>query len=70
MYLPEITDLETSRDMIEEFKGYNHNIRCADGEFYDMNNLSAYDYPVLSTRPLRGLVAELNNPHGIVSKKA
>ena len=69
MYLPEITDLETSRDMIEEFKGYNHNIRCADGEFYDMNNLSAYDYPVLSTRPLRGLVAELDNPHGIVSKK-
>lgn len=54
MKYPTLTELNTSRDMIDVFKGYNHNLRIGDGEFYDMTNLTSADYPVLSPRPKRG----------------
>ena len=37
----------------ERFLGYDHNLELADGEFYDMENLSADEYPLLSPRPRR-----------------
>ena len=50
---PTLTEQVTSRDFIEAFGGYNHNIRIGEGEFYDMKNLTSTNYPVLSTRPQR-----------------
>lgn len=69
MYLPTLNSKNTSREMIEEFKGYNHRIRCNENEFYNMKNLSGDNYPVLSTRKKRGLIKKLEQPQGIISKK-
>ena len=70
MLYPELRELETSREMIDVFKGYNHNLRIGSGEFYDMKNLSSQYYPVLSPRPQRGLyyTHPTNVPHGLISK--
>ena len=54
MKLPILQELPTSREMIDVFGGYNHNLRIGEGEFYDMKNLTSSDYPVLSPRPQRG----------------
>ena len=54
MALPQIPNICRSRDYIQEFRGYNHNLRIAENEFYDELNLSADNYPVLSTRKSRG----------------
>ena len=55
MKYPTLTELNTSREMIDVFRGYNHNLRIGEGEFYDMTNLTSNDYPVLSPRPQRGV---------------
>ena len=56
MYAPKLYDLEVGRDTIQEFKGYNHNLRIGDNEFYDMKNLTGKYYPLLSPRAKRGVV--------------
>ena len=55
MKYPVLQELATSRDMVDVFKGYNHNLRIGAGEFYDMTNLTSDDYPVLSPRHQRGV---------------
>lgn len=45
-----------ARQVIDTFRGYNHNLRIGSGEFYEMENLTSDDYPVLSTRRKRGFV--------------
>lgn len=50
MRYPTLTQLPTSRDMVDVFGGYNHNLRIRDGEFYDMQNLTGEHYPILSPR--------------------
>lgn len=77
MRLPKLTELSTSRVLIDAFGGYNHNLRIGDGEFYDMTNLTSSDYPVLSPRPKRGVYSvkddegneiRIANPQGIIAK--
>ena len=68
MKLSYLNELPATRDMIDVFKGYNHNLRIGDGEFYDMKNLTSQDYPVLSPRPKRGIYASLEKPNGLISK--
>ena len=41
MLAPQLTETEKQTMMTEVFLGYNHNLELADGEFYDMENLSA-----------------------------
>lgn len=48
--LPYINKIQKTRDFQTQFLGLNHTDNCADGEFYDMNNLSSDLYPILSTR--------------------
>lgn len=43
------------------FGGLRHTVNCADGELYDMENLSARFYPVLATRPKRWKGPTLTN---------
>ena len=50
-----LTEIPSSRSMIDVFGGYNHNIRISDAEFYDMKNLTSSHYPVLSSRDKRGI---------------
>ena len=53
MKLSPLNIIRTSQDTITTFKGYNHNFRIDDSEFYDMQNLSSDEYPLLSVRPKR-----------------
>lgn len=53
MLAPQLTETEKQTMMTEVFLGYNHNLELADGEFYDMENLSADAYPLLAPRPRR-----------------
>ena len=70
MKLPTLKELNTSREMVDVFKGYNHNLRIGAGEFYDMKNLSSDNFPILSPRPKRGIYATPNKPLGLVAKDA
>lgn len=54
--------------MVDTFKGYNHNLRISDGEFFDMKNLTADHYPVLSPRGNRGVYASPTSPSGLIAK--
>lgn len=52
---PMLNEMNTSRDFVETFGGYNHNLRIGEGEFYDMKNMTSSHYPILATRAKRGL---------------
>lgn len=56
--------------MVDIFQGYNHNLRIRDGEFYDMQNMSSDNFPVLSPRGKRGLYAGPSNALGMIEKDA
>lgn len=68
MKYPKLKEIPASRELVDVFKGYNHNLRIGDGEFYDMINLSSDNYPLLSPRPQRGIYAIPENPQGIAAK--
>lgn len=52
----------------ETFAGRTHKLKIAANDFYETENLSTDEYPMLSSRPLRGTVARLTNPTGLISK--
>jgi hypothetical protein len=68
MLYPKLKKLPQTRDMVDVFKGYNHNLRIGEGEFYDMKNLSSDNYPILSHRPKRGTFASPALPQGMIAK--
>ena len=68
MKLSKLQELPTSRQLIDAFGGYNHNLRIGEGEFYDMKNLTSADYPVLSPRSKRGIYEVPKKPQGMVAK--
>lgn len=62
----------SSRELVENFGGYNHNLRIAENEFYDMTNLSPDYLPALSPRKRRGVHAYPSQgthyPNGLIAK--
>ena len=70
MLYPTLNEQATSRQMVDTFRGYNHNLRIADGEFYDMQNMTADYYPVLSPRGKRGMLQTAGRAQGLISKDA
>lgn len=70
MKYPLLNELPVTREMIDSFGGYNHNLRIGAGEFYDMENLTSAHYPVLSPRPRRGIFATPERPQGLIAKDA
>jgi hypothetical protein len=40
MQYPKLKELNTSRQIVDTFLGYNHNLRIDDGEFFDMQNMT------------------------------
>lgn len=70
MDYPTLMELNTSRQMVDVFRGYNHNLRIADGEFHDMKNMTSDYYPVLSPRGKRGIYASPAAPQGLIAKDA
>lgn len=68
MWLPELKRISVSRQMIDTFGGYNHNLRIGDGEFFDMKNMTSDYYPVLSPRGKRGVYAVPAHCTGMIAK--
>ena len=68
MRYPTLTEQDVSRQMVDTFKGYNHNLRISDGEFFDMENMTSDFYPVLSPRAKRCVFPEAVNPQGLIAK--
>ena len=67
MYFPQYNDVPRSREMTAVFGGYNHRLSCAEGEFYDMKNMTTDYYPILSPRKKRGKAWELGACRGMAS---
>ena len=59
---------KSTRQIVDVFRGYNHNFRISDGEFYDMENLCSDEYPLLTPRKPRGIYTKTTAPMGMVSK--
>ena len=55
MEYPTLNVKQKSRQMSDAFRGYNHNLRIDDSEFYDMKNMTSDYYPVLAPRKQRGI---------------
>ena len=70
MKYPKLRVQQESRQMVDTFKGYNHNLRISMGEFFDMKNMTSDYYPVLSPRGKRGVYASPNKPTGLIAKDA
>ena len=70
MRYPTLYSKDSSRQMVDTFKGYNHNLRIGDGEFFDMKNMTSDYYPVLSPRGKRGVYASPNKANGLIAKDA
>jgi len=69
-YLPGLQETATSRILTEVFSGYDHNLKIAEGAWFEEENLSSDSYPLFSPRKRRGIMQQLNNPQGIISKDA
>lgn len=70
MFYPKLAAGRQQTLTTEAFGGYDHNLELADGEFYDMENLSADEYPLLAPRPRRGTAQEIEGVQGILAKDA
>lgn len=72
MYYPSLKEDNNSRSTVDTWLGYNHTRKISSGEFYDMENLSTDQYPLLSPRKARTLLTNYeweeneSNMRGIV----
>lgn len=69
MEYPYLQDITRYREMTTNFGGYNHQLSCQDGQFYNMKNMTSKYYPALSPRGNRGIVKRFINPQGILDKE-
>lgn len=69
MYYPKLNEVSRYREMTTVFGGYNHQISCGEGQFFDMKNMTSQYFPVLSPRQNRGIVKSFTNPQGILDKE-
>ena len=69
MLLPQVNEVSAGKSTMVDFKGYNHKLFIADGEFYDMKNMTADYYPLLSPRKPRGTHQFLVKPNGLFAKE-
>ena len=69
MFFPKLQELDVRREMTTMFGGYNHQISCQEGQFFDMKNMTAKYYPTMSPRVQRGVLNQLTNPQGIIDKE-
>ena len=66
MRLPQASYKNRGTTFIQQFLGYDHNLRTQAGEFYDMNNMAMDNYPVISTRQgEEDMLALYGNPNGL-----
>lgn len=70
MNYPYLNEMETKRKITDNFRGYNHNLKIARNEFFDMKNMSSAKYPLISPRRKRGIYARPENARGLIAKDA
>ena len=68
MKYPTFAVPSSSRNMVDVFKDYNHNLRIGKGEFFDMKNMTSDYYPILAPRGNRGVYAAPATPGGLIAK--
>lgn len=66
--MPIIQEGSTYREITQNFYGYDHKEKIADGEFYDTQNLTTAYYPLFAVRKKRGFVKDLYAPGGLIDK--
>ena len=69
MKFPILNNTSQYREMTSVFGGYNHQLSCQEGQFFDMKNMTSLYFPILSPRQRRGIVKSFNNPQGILDKE-
>lgn len=67
MLFPIMNEVSRYREMTTAFGGYNHQLSCEEGQFFDMKNMTSKYFPTLSPRDKRrhikhyaGIVSLLN----------
>lgn len=68
--LPYLREEPSGESMTSSFYGLNRNLKIADGEFYDMQNLTSDDAPVMEVRKRRGIptMTYQQNPMAIITR--
>ena len=69
MEIPILKAPPSSRQTVDTFYGYDHNLRISDGRFYEMENMTSDHFPVLCTRPVRGKYRTLAQPRALAAKE-
>ena len=69
MQFPILQEVTQYREMTNTFGGYNHQLSCQEGQFFDMKNMTTQYFPILSPRQNRGIVKSFVNPQGILDKE-
>lgn len=69
MRYPILKELPTSREIVDVFRGYNHNLRISNGEWFNMKNMTSDYYPVLSPRGKRGVYEKPASPQALIAKE-
>lgn len=68
MRLPEINQVAMAADYSIQFKGLCRKMYVGENQFYDMKNLCATNYPVMTPRAKRATVRQLANCRGIIAR--
>ena len=70
-YLPSLNEGVQARSVVEQFGGYNHNLRINEGEWYDDLNLTSDYFPMFARRkPRTQYRGDVADPQGILAKDA
>ena len=70
-YYPKLKQRATSRQIVDTFAGYNHNLKIKDGEFFETKNMTTQFYPMLANRAKRGrLDRSFTKLQAIIAKDA
>lgn len=68
MILPYLSPISRTRSVLYQFGGYCHTRTCSDGQFYEMQNLSAREVPLLCPRRQRGKIRQFSSPNGVFGR--
>ena len=69
-FLPNLSEGNQSRAVVDTFGGYNHNIKIGEGEWYDEQNLTSDYYPVFANRKPMSTYKIVNGVQNIIAKDA
>ena len=61
MFFPQVEENINTRGLITQWRGYNHNYSIGLGEFYDMENMTSDQFPVMMARELRPTLIDANH---------